>query len=153
MSRQALIDQVAGILVRHEIKYATRSDGEEYLARFGSVGVHIGFMDVEDATVVMVFAPVVLDLEVDEAARHRLLERLNQVNRDLVHGRIYLHDKTVRLESEISGEDLEAGSLMRALSQVARLADTLDDELVRDYGGLTFGAKWDQGEDGEPVET
>jgi Putative bacterial sensory transduction regulator len=144
MTREAIVDQVAGILVRHDIKYATRDDGEEYLARFGSAGVYIGFADVGGGTVVIVRAPIVQDLELDDAARQRLLERLNELNAGGYYARLYLHEKLVQAECDLLGEELHGAELMNALSAIARLADDLDDQLVAEFGGKTFEAKWEE---------
>ena len=144
MSREAVVDQVAGILVRHEIKYATRDDGAEYLARFGSAGVYIGFADAGGGTVVIVRAPIVQDLELDDAARQRLLERLNELNAGSYYTRLYLHEKLVQAECDLPGEELQGAELMNALGAVARMADDLDDQLAAEFGGKTFESKWDE---------
>jgi hypothetical protein len=144
MSREAIVDQVAGILVRHDVKYATRDDGAEYLARFGSAGVYIGFADAGGGTVVIVRAPVVQDLELDDAARQRLLERVNELNAGAYYTRLYVHEKLVQAECDLLGDELRGAELMNALTAVARLADDLDDQLVAEFGGKTFEAKWDE---------
>ncbi len=154
MPSEAIIDQVAGILVRHDIKYATREDGAEYLARFGSAGVYVGFADLGTGTPVIVRAPIVQDLELDDAARQRLLERLNEHNATGFYARLYLHDNVVQVECDLLGEALQGAELMSALSAVASLADDLDDQLTAEFGGKSFEAKWNEtGPSDEPVDT
>ncbi len=154
MSREAIIDQVAGILVRNEINYLTRDDGQGYLARFGPAGLYINFLDSEGRTVVVLSSPVVQDLELDDAARSRLLERLNDLNEKSLYVRAYIQGSSVQLECDLLGDELEGAELMSALGAIVRHAEDLDDELVPDYGGLTFAAKWDQQHPPEePVET
>jgi hypothetical protein len=153
MSREAVIDQVAGILVRHDVKYARRDDGAEYLARFGSAGVYIGFGELGSSTVVIVRAPIVSDLQLDDAARQRLLERLNEHNAGGYYVRLYLHDGVVQAECDLLGDALEGAELMSALGAIARLADDLDDQLVTEFGGKTFEAKWNEPGPEEAVET
>ena len=153
MPREAVIDQVRGILDRYEINFQVAAAGRQYLARFGSAGVFIDFGDHEDSTVVVVYAPAVQALELDLDARHRLLERLNQVNDDSPFVKAYLHENLVQLECVLLGEELQGSDLMNAVYSVASVADDLDEGLVRDFGGKTFADTWDESETEPPVDT
>ena len=153
MPSEAVIDQVRGILDRHEIKFQVADTGRQYLARFGSAGVFIDFGDHAGNTVVIVHAPAVQELELDEDARHRLLERLNEINDSSAYVKAYLHETVVQFECVLLGEDLQGRELVNAVYSIATAADDLDEELARDFGGKTLAAKWDEAETEQPVDT
>jgi hypothetical protein len=150
---EAIIDQVRGILDRYEVRYQVADSGRQYLARFGSAGVFIDFGDHDEKTAVVIHAPAVQELELDEDARGRLLERLNEINDGSPYVKAYLHEAVVHLEYVLLGEDLQGRELMNAAYLIASAADGLDDELARDFGGKTFAAMWDEAETEQPVDT
>ena len=113
--------------------------GDAFLLEEGSTFVYVRAAAVgEKKSCVEVFSYVALDVEVTEA----LMRYLLTYNVRLVLGGFGLvggedGKGTVVLSHSMLGETLTKEELYASVSAVARVADTLDDEIVKTFGGKT----------------
>jgi type III secretion system-like peptide-binding chaperone len=145
---ERVIQQVYGILSMNKVEFRTDDAGKSFLVPYGSAGVFVDFRDWSDGQTLLNVHAFVLD-QVDVAAERRLkiLEELNEVNKANYLGKVYLDvdAKTIVLEHDLLGNDLDADELMGALRTVASMADDLDDRLREAIGtGRSAKAAWDE---------
>jgi len=119
----------------------------------GSTFVYVRAFPIgEKRSGVEVFAYVVIDVEVTE----QLMRYLLTYNLRLILGAFGLAraegDKgTVLLTHTILGDSMNRDELYGSVSAIARVADDLDDEIVRAFGGKTALGKLMSGKK-EPLE-
>jgi hypothetical protein len=147
---EALIDQVAGILNRHQIPYSTNESGEEYGVSQGSAAVFITFNEAIGAPTISLSSPVLVDVDLKDdnfAKAHMLMNDLN-CNNYLAKFCLYRDEAgeigVVRLEYDLLGSQLQAEELVAALAQIAGMADHFDDPLREGLGGKPFEAKMEE---------
>jgi hypothetical protein len=140
---QRLAEQVHGILSRKGVQFATDDDGMSFEVPYESTACQIEARDWGEQLVIEVKAVVLENLDATGDRRGKILERLNEINRDGVFGTIYLagdeNAAVIFLEHQLLGDELEAAELMNALSCVATRADGLDDDLMKE---LNTGERW-----------
>src|SRR6202011_2537084 len=140
---QRLAEQVHGILSRNGVGFATSDDGRDFQVHYESTSCQIETRDWGEQSIVEVKAIVLQNVDATGRRRGKILERLNDINRDGVFGTIYLAGDekagTIFLEHQLLGDELEAAELMNALSCVANRADALDDDLIKE---LETGERW-----------
>jgi T3SS (YopN, CesT) and YbjN peptide-binding chaperone 1 len=143
-----VIQQVYGILSMNKVEFKTDDGGKSFLVPYGSAGVFVDFRDWSDGqTLVNLHAFVLDQVDVAEERRLKILEELNEVNKANYLGKVYLDvdAKTIVLEHDLLGNDLDADELMGALRTVASMADDLDDQLREAIGtGRSAKAAWDE---------
>ena len=148
MPDERVIQQVYGILSMNKVEFRTDDEGKSFLVPYGSAGVFVDFRDWADGQTLVNLHAFVLD-EVDAADERRLqiLDELNEINKSTYVGKVYLdvEAKTIVLEHDLLGNDLDADELMGALRTLASTADELDDRLRLTLGtGRTAKAAWDE---------
>ena len=148
MPEDRVIQQVYGILSMNKVEFRTDDTGKSFLVPYGSAGVFVDFRDWSDGqTLVNLHAFVLDQVDVADERRLKILEELNEVNKANYLGKVYLDvdAKTIVLEHDLLGNDLDAGELMGALRTVAMMADDLDDSLREAIGtGRSAKAAWDE---------
>lgn len=130
-----LVDQVLAVLadglgVPPEKLQADR-DGD-YPIRAGSAMVFIRV--TEEAGLVTVFSPVLVDVREDDAVRARLLE----LQRRLPFIRLALAGDAVTATIQVMAAPLVPEHLERAIVIMTRVCDEVDEQLQREFGGRTF---------------
>ncbi|MCU0266357.1 MAG: YbjN domain-containing protein [Actinomycetia bacterium] len=130
-----LVDQVVAVLaeglgVPPEKLQADR-DGD-YPIRAGSAMVFI--RATEDAGLVTVFSPVLVDVGDDDTVRARLLE----LQRRLPLIRLALAGGAVTATIQVMAAPLVPEHLERAIVIMTRVCDELDEQLQGEFGGRTF---------------
>jgi T3SS (YopN, CesT) and YbjN peptide-binding chaperone 1 len=145
---ERVVQQVYGILSMNKVEFRTDDTGKSFLVPYGSAGVFVDFRDWSDGqTLVNMHAFVLDQVDVADERRLRILEELNEVNRANYLGKVYLDvdAKTIVLEHDLLGNDLDADEVMGALRTVATMADDLDDRLREAIGtGRSAKAAWDE---------
>lgn len=87
-------------------------------------------------TIVSLAAEVLIEIDLTASNRLEVLEDLNALNQTSLFGRFFLDAdrRTIALQYELLGDELDAEELMNALYTVGVLADQADDELLRTLG-------------------
>lgn len=148
MPDERVIQQVYGILSMNKVEFRTDDTGKSFLVPYGSAGVFVDFRDWADGqTLVNLHAFVLDQVDVADERRLKILEELNEVNKANYLGKVYLdvEAKTIVLEHDLLGNELDADELMSTLRTVASMADELDDRLRETLGtGRSAKAAWDE---------
>ncbi len=108
------------------------SDKGEYLFRRGSAEVCVR-IDEGEPTSVTVYSLVLR--HVKKSAR--LLDALNLINTEIDFARVFWLENAVVLAIELLASTLDAEQLRASCETVARLADSLDSQLKKKFGGKT----------------
>jgi hypothetical protein len=82
-------------------------------------------------TLLRFIAPIVLDVEPGPG----LHERLSDLNNTTVFGKFYVMDRTVWIEHNLLGENVEWEAFRAVLASIAHHADHLDESLMAEFGG------------------
>ena len=115
-------------------------DGEIQYDKDGDVPIRTGsamvFLRLHDGKPPMVgiFAPVLWGIEESP----ELLTVINSVNSQIKFGRAFWTGKEVMVATEVPAIGVTAGAIGFAAFQVGSLADNLDDELQKQFGGKTM---------------
>lgn len=142
MNVDTSIEQVAGILVREELRYQVSGDGRTYRLRFDSAAVFIDFQQwQDDSVVIIVHSPVLQDIHPESAGAAQALNILNDLNRSFFFVKFTYRDGVLIARYDLLGESLQAGELVNAIYEIAGAADRLDDELAEALGGKPFEVK------------
>jgi len=113
---------------------------EEGTARveYGSTAVFISAHKWQERyTIVELVAPVLQQVP----ASPELLERLNEQNEKLYFGKAYWRNDEVWLAHNLLGDRLDNEELIASVGILAVVADHLDDELKKKFGGRRFKEK------------
>lgn len=113
---------------------------EEGRARveYGSTAVFISAHQWQERyTIVELVAPVLQEVPASPA----LLERLNEQNEKLYFGKAYWRNDEVWLAHNLLGDRLDNEELIASVGILAVVADHLDDELKKKFGGRRFKEK------------
>jgi hypothetical protein len=153
MDLDASIEQVAGILVREELKFQTAPDGAGYRLLFGSTGVFINFMPWRDGVSITVSAPVLQDIDPSAPGAAVALNRLNELNMNHRFIKFVYDDGALMAIYDLLGDRLQATELLNAVYVVAAAADHLDDELIDEIGGKRFEDVLEEIEEMEEEDT
>jgi hypothetical protein len=138
MDLDASIEQVAGILVREELKFQMAPDGEGYRLLFGSAAVFITFMPWRDGVSITVSSPILQDIDATAPGAAVALNRLNELNLNHRFLKFVFDDGALMAIYDLLGDRLQATELLNAVYVVAAAADHLDDELIEEIGGKRF---------------
>jgi hypothetical protein len=145
---ERVIQQVYGILSMNKVEFKTDAAGTSFLVPYGSAGVFVDFRDWSDGqTLIHLHAVVLEQVDAGDERRPKILEELNEVNKTTYVGKVYLDPdaKTIVLEHDLLGNDLDADELMGVLRTLATLADDLDDKLRTAIGtGRSAREAWDE---------
>jgi hypothetical protein len=140
---QRLAEQVHGILSRNGVEFATNDAGTSFQIPYESTACYIEVRDWREQSLVEVKAVILEKVDASGDRRAKILEKLNEVNRDGVFGTTYLagdeEETMIYLEHQLLGDELEGAELMNALTVVAGRADWLDDELMKQF---ETGERW-----------
>ena len=85
----------------------------------------------ERHVIVELVCPVLADVELTEP----LLRRLNELNETLYFGKAYWRNREVWLALNLLGDTLDNEELIASVGLMAVVADRLDDELKKNFGG------------------
>lgn len=152
MDLDVSIEQVAGILVREELKFQTAPDGEGYRLLFGSTAVFIAFSPWRDGVSITVSAPILQDIDPSSPGAATLLNRLNELNMNHRFLKFVYDDGALIAVYDLLGDRLQAAELLNAVYIVAAAADHLDDELIDEIGGKRFEDVLEEIEEIEDLE-
>jgi len=148
---ERVVQQVYGILSMTKGEFGTDDTGKSFLVTYGTSGVYVDFRDWADGqTLVNLHAFVLDEVDVADERRLKILEELNEVNKSTYVGKVYLdvEAKTIVLEHDLLGNDLDADELMGALRTLASTADELDDRLRTAIGtGRSAQESWNDAHD------
>ncbi len=134
MNQQASIEQVAGILARHDYVFGTHPDGDRYRLPFGEDAVFVNFGTWRDRIVITVSSPV-LQIDPEGPAGAVVLNELNELNRLGPFVKFMLADETLVAACDVLGEALQASELINAIDSVAAAADHAAAKLQPQTGG------------------
>lgn len=130
-----LVDQVIAVLAGGlgvpPDKLQADRDGD-YPIRAGSAMVFIRV--TEEAGLVTVFSPMLVDVREDDAVRARLLD----LQRRLPFIRLALAGEAVTATIQVMAAPLVPEHLERAIVIMTRVCDELDEQLQGEFGGRTF---------------
>lgn len=105
---------------------------------YGSTAVFISAHQWQERyTIVELVAPVLQEVPASAA----LLERLNEQNEKLYFGKAYWRNDEVWLAHNLLGDRLDNEELIASVGILAVVADHLDDELKKKFGGRRFKEK------------
>ena len=105
---------------------------------YGSTAVFISAHQWQERyTIVELVAPVLQEVPDSPA----LLERLNEQNEKLYFGKAYWRNDEVWLAHNLLGDRLDNEELIASVGILAVVADHLDDELKKKFGGRRFKEK------------
>jgi hypothetical protein len=105
---------------------------------YGSTAVFISAHQWQERyTIVELVAPVLQEVPASPA----LLERLNEQNEKLYFGKAYWRNDEVWLAHNLLGDRLDNEELIASVGILAVVADHLDDELKKKFGGRRFKEK------------
>lgn len=152
MGTQDKLDQILGILGRHQVPHQVRPDGQEVRVLSGSAGVFIRADRFGDSTAVHMTSPIVVDINFDSAdVWSTAMVRAGELNSQRTFVKFCVYDGWVAAEIDLLGDNLQGDELMTALGLLASTVDELDDELADELGGATYQASLEN--DRPPVET
>jgi hypothetical protein len=152
MDFEASIEQVAGILLREDLKFQTAPDGAGYRLLFGSTAVFIAFTPWREGVAITVTAPILQEIDGSSPGAAVLLNRLNELNLNHRFLKFVYDDGALVAVYDLLGDRLQATELLNAVYVVAAAADHLDDELVDEIGGKRFEDVLEELEDVEGLE-
>lgn len=145
MPDQRVIEQVVGIFGMNDVVYKVHENKRSLLVPYGSAGVLVDFVDFGDRTVLALRAYVLEDVDATGERRGKILEELNEQNKQVRFGKFYFdfESNMVILEYDLFASELEASEVMGALGVIAELADTSDDALSEKLGsGVSARDAW-----------
>ncbi|WP_442934156.1 T3SS (YopN, CesT) and YbjN peptide-binding chaperone 1 [Micromonospora sp. CPCC 205561] len=122
---------LAGVLGITTDQLRVDADGDVGI-RAGSAMIFVRAQD--DPPLVDVFSPLLTGVAPTES----LYRRLSDLTNGLVIGRVYCTGDTVWASIPVFGQDFAPTHLLLALRAMIALADDLDDQLRREFGGSRF---------------
>ncbi|MGK5677221.1 T3SS (YopN, CesT) and YbjN peptide-binding chaperone 1 [Micromonospora sp. URMC 106] len=128
---QRVREVLAGILGVTADQLRVDADGDVAI-RVGSAMIFVRAQD--DPPLVDVFSPLLTGVEPTES----LYRRLSDLTNGLVVGRVYCTGDTVWASVPVFGQDFVPTHLLLAVRAMVELADDLDDQLRREFGGSRF---------------
>lgn len=120
-------------------------NGDEFVLRFASAMVHVGFAEIGNQVLIEVRSHVLRDVPLTGDRTVAVLRELNARNSASRFGKwvLYEDQRLITLEYDLLGDHLQEEEFMTALATIARLADQHDDVLQRTLGGRRA---WEDGE-------
>ncbi len=125
--------------VQRRVEEILSASGYQYKIEKGRARVERGSAAVfitaqrwqERHVIVELVCPVLADVELTEP----LLRRLNELNETLYFGKAYWRSREVWLAHNLLGDTLDNEELIASVGLMAVVADRLDDELKKNFGG------------------
>jgi len=143
MDIQASIEQVAGILIREDLDFATHQDGDSYRLLFNDDAVFISFTPWgRDRVRIALVCPAVQGIEPETAGHVAALARANELNQDHGFVKWVLDGDTLSAVHDLLGDHLQAGELLNAVYTLAHTVNMVADELVLVTGGERWGERY-----------
>jgi len=154
-------EQVHGILSKAGVEFTVSADGSRFQIPCGTTCCAVEVRQWDESVVAEVKAFVLENIDATAERRLKILERLNQLNRDGMFGTAYLLDgkdsAAVILEHQLLGEAMDGCELMDVLAAARARAERLDGELMAEFES---GERWgdvearrqDEGDVGVTVE-
>ena len=105
-------------------------DDGDVPVRWGSAIFYVRVIDGEPS-IVRIFSPMLQGVK----ASKRLFRAINDINSQVVTGRMFWLDNDILVCAEIVGDHLDRAELEHACHAVATISDAFDDELQREHGG------------------
>ena len=135
MTQQRLRRQVEAILEANGMKW-TEDDGRLAM-RFDSALVHVALYEWGSQQLITIGSNVLQEIPSLPGGNLPILSAVNDLNLATSFGKwVYQDDcRTIFLEYELLGDNLQEPELMTALAAIARLADRHDDMLQAKLGG------------------
>lgn len=135
MTKTETVHQRIGeILAASGYPFTTDDDGRYRVSR-GSSAVFIRAHEWQERFVMVeLVCPVLDEVELSEG----LLEKLNALNEKLYFGKAYWRAREVWLAHNLLGDHLDASELVSCVGMMAVVADRIDDELQKRFGGKRF---------------
>ncbi|WP_308220911.1 T3SS (YopN, CesT) and YbjN peptide-binding chaperone 1 [Micromonospora phytophila] len=128
---QRVKEVLAGVLGVTADQLRVDADGDVGI-RAGSAMIFVRAQD--DPPLVDVFSPLLTGVDPTES----LYRRLSDLTNGLVVGRVYCTGDTVWASVPVFGQDFVPTHLLLAVRAMVELADDLDDQLRREFGGSRF---------------
>jgi hypothetical protein len=132
--RDAVIDQVGGIMTREGLVFSSNDEGDAYQLLFDSAAIYVNFAGTQDAPIVKLHSPLVMDVP-PEGQRDGILARLNEINMKYRYLKLYLADDIIVAHYAIPGANLDGADFSRAMRMMVSLCEMLDDSLMVQFGG------------------
>ena len=138
MDIQTSLEQVAGILLRADLRFQTHEDGTSYRLLFGRDAVFIQFSRWGDGVRVRVNSPALQDLDEGDAGYAVLLNRVGELNRDHVFVKWTVEDRLLLASHDLLADELRACELVNAVRTMARAVRRAAGELADITGGTRY---------------
>lgn len=132
--REAVIDQVGGIMAREGLVFGMNDEDRSYRLLFDSIALYVDFQGEDDDPIIQLNSPLVMEVPL-EGQRDAILARLNDINGRYRYIKTYLQDDVLVASYAIPARNLDGADFMRALEMVVSLAEMLDDSLMIEFGG------------------
>jgi|GEM_PF-3368290 len=132
--RDAVIDQVGGIMAREGLVFSSNEKEDAYQLLFDSAAVYVNFAGSPDTPIVKLSSPLVMDVPLD-GQRDQILARLNEINMKYRYLKLYLGDDIIIAHYAIPGTNLDGEDFSRAMRMMVSLCEMLDDSLMVEFGG------------------
>ncbi len=112
--------------------YPHAVDGARVRVERGSSAVFISAHEWQERYVMIeLLSPVLSGVAVSEG----LMQKLNALNEKLYFGKVYWRDGEVWLAHNLLGDHLDNAELIASVGMIAVVADRIDDELQKRFGG------------------
>lgn len=98
--------------------------------RSGSALFYVRVLD-GDPSLVRVFSTMLTGVKPTK----KLFKTLNDINAQIVSGRVFWVDEDIVVVTEIVGSHLDREELEHACRAIGTIADTFDDQIQREHGG------------------
>jgi hypothetical protein len=135
MTKTEMVQQRIGeILAASGYPFSTEDDGRYRVSR-GSSAVFIRAHEWQERFVIVELLCPVLD---EVACSEGLLEKLNALNEKLYFGKAYWRAGEVWLAHNLLGDHLDSAEFVSCVGLMAVVADRIDDELQKRFGGKRF---------------
>lgn len=149
MDVEASIEQVAGILVREDLRFEVSEDRRTYRLLFGSAAVFIAFQRwLDESVVITVYSPILQDIDEESPGAAQALNMLNALNAKHFFSKFTFQHGVLLAEYDLLGDNLQASELKNALFAIASAADELDDALLGQLGGKRYDTALEEWSDG-----
>jgi hypothetical protein len=135
MELDRIVEQVHGILGIGNVPFSMNDDRTSFLIASGSARIFIVFRHWNESVVVSVRSFVLDEVDSEGDRLMQIYERLNALNEERFFGKLYLQKpKTIVLEYDLLGDELDSKELLHALAMISSTADELDDLLSTELG-------------------
>ncbi len=152
MDIQASIEQVAGILLREELRFQTHEDGDSYRLLFGQEAVFIHFDRWGDRVRIYLTAPALQDIDPESAGGAAASAALGGLHRSHRFVKWLFEDGTLLAVHDLLGDDLQRSELLNAVYALASAAHNAADRFGEETGGLRYSEYYELEQDEIEIE-